>query len=128
MNKNLKIILYGVLVWLIPFAVSFIVFPLRTTMRPLFESIMPLVLSIVVITLAYYYIKNLDSNFVKEGFLIGISWYIINIAIDLFLFMPASPMHMSFVDYMMDIGLTYVMIPVITIGMGFMADNKSISR
>ena len=128
MNKNLKIILYGVLVWLIPFAVSFIVFPLRTTMRPLFESIMPLVLSIVVITLAYYYIKNLDSNFVKEGFLIGISWYIINIAIDLFLFMPASPMHMSFVDYMMDIGLTYVMIPVITMGMGFMADNKSISR
>ncbi len=128
MNKNLKIILYGVLVWLIPFAVSFIVFPLRTTMRPLFESIMPLVLSIVVITLAYYYIKNLDSNFAKEGFLIGISWYIINIAIDLFLFMPASPMHMSFVDYMMDIGLTYVMIPVITMGMGFMADNKSISR
>lgn len=128
MNKNLKIILYGVLVWLIPFAVSFIVFPLRTTMRPLFESIMPLVLSIVVITLAYYYIKNLDSNFVKEGFIIGISWYIINIAMDLFLFMPASPMHMSFVDYMMDIGLTYVMIPVITIGMGFMADNKSISR
>lgn len=128
MNKNSKLILYGFLVWLIPFAVSFIVFPLRTTMRPLFESIMPLVLSIVVITLAYYYIKNLDSNFVKEGFLIGISWYIINIAIDLFLFMPASPMHMSFVDYMMDIGLTYVMIPVITIGMGFMADNKSISR
>lgn len=128
MNKNSKLILYGFLVWLIPFAVSFIVFPLRTTMRPLFESIMLLVLSIVVITLAYYYIKNLDSNFVKEGFLIGISWYIINIAIDLFLFMPASPMHMSFVDYMMDIGLTYVMIPVITIGMGFMADNKSISR
>ncbi|HSO26026.1 MAG TPA: hypothetical protein VLR54_05320 [Methanobacteriaceae archaeon] len=128
MNKNLKIIFYGFLVWLIPFAVSFVVFPLRTSMRPLFESIMPLVLSLVVITLAYYYIKNLDSNFVKEGFLIGISWYIINIAIDLFLFMPASPMHMSFVDYMMDIGLTYVMIPVITIGMGFMADNKSISR
>lgn len=128
MNKNLKIILYGFLVWLIPFAVSFIVFPLKTTMRPLFESIMLLVLSLVVIALAYYYIKNLDSNFVKEGFLIGISWYIINIAIDLFLFMPVSPMHMSFVVYMMDIGLTYVMIPVITMGMGFMADNKSISR
>jgi hypothetical protein len=125
MNKNLKIILYGFLVWLIPFAVSFIVFPLKTSMRPLFESIMPLVLSMVVITLVYYYFKNLNSDFVKEGLIIGISWYIINIIIDLFMFMPASPMQMSFADYMMDIGLTYVMIPVITLGMGCMANNKS---
>jgi hypothetical protein len=125
MNKNLKIVLYGFLVWLIPFAISFVVFPLKTSMRPLFESIMPLVLSIVVITLAYYYLKNLDSDFVKEGLIIGISWYIINIVIDLFMFMPTSPMQMSFPDYMMDIGLTYVMIPIMTLGMGFMANNKS---
>ncbi|PKL66294.1 MAG: hypothetical protein CVV28_11475 [Methanobacteriales archaeon HGW-Methanobacteriales-1] len=125
MNKNLKIIIYGVLVWLIPFAISFVVFPLKTSMRPLFESIMPLVLSMVVITLAYYYLKNLESDYVKEGFLMGILWYIINITIDLFMFMPASPMQMSFLNYMMDIGLTYVMIPVITLGMGFMAYNKS---
>jgi hypothetical protein len=79
----------------------------------------------VVIILAYYYLKDLGSDFGKEGLLIGISWYIINIALDLFMFMPASPMQMSFVDYMMDIGLTYVIIPVITMGMGFMAHNKS---
>ncbi len=125
MNKNLKIILYGFLVWLIPFAVSFIIFPLKTSMRPLFESIMPLVLSIVVIILSYYFLKNLSSNFIKEGFLIGIVWYIVNIVLDLSMFMPASPMQMSFANYMMDIGLTYVMIPVITLGMGFMAHNKS---
>ncbi|MDO9044940.1 MAG: hypothetical protein Q7U35_06505 [Methanobacteriaceae archaeon] len=125
MNKNLKIILYGFLVWMIPFAISFVVFPLKTSMRPFFESIMPLVLSMVVITLAYYYLKDLESNFVKEGFLMGILWFIINIAIDLLMFMPASPMQMSFLNYMMDIGLTYVMVPVITLGMGFMADNKS---
>ncbi|MDP3034702.1 MAG: hypothetical protein Q8M97_06275 [Methanobacteriaceae archaeon] len=125
MNKNLKIILYGFLVWLIPFAISFVVFPLKTSMRPLFESIMPLVLSMVVITLAYYYLKDLESDFVKEGFFMGILWFIINITIDLFMFMPASPMQMSFADYMMDIGLIYVMIPVITLGMAFMADNKS---
>lgn len=125
MNKYLKIAIFGFLVWLIPFAVSFIVFPLKTTMRPLFESIMPLVLTIVVISLAYYYINTLDVNYVKEGFLIGIIWFIINIAIDLFMFLPASPMQMSFPDYMMDIGLTYVIIPVITIGMGYMANSKS---
>jgi uncharacterized membrane protein YpjA len=86
---------------------------------------MPLILTIVVITLAYYYLKNIDDNYVKEGVLIGIIWFIINIAIDLFMFLPPSPMQMSFADYMMDIGLTYVIIPVITIGMGLMADNKA---
>ncbi|MEN4017769.1 MAG: hypothetical protein PQ975_04170 [Methanobacterium sp.] len=124
MNKNLKIILFGFLVWLIPFLVAFAIFPLRVYMRPLFESIMPLTLTIIVVMLAYYYLKNMEVNFVKEGMIIGFAWFIINIAIDLTMFMPASPMQMSFVDYMMDIGLTYVMIPVITVGMGYMAQNK----
>jgi hypothetical protein len=125
MNKYLKIVIYGFLVWLIPFAVSFIIFPLKTSNRALFESIMPLVLSIIVITLTYYYLKSIDSNYVKEGIMIGILWYIINIAIDLVMFLPASPMHMTFVDYMADIGLTYIIIPVITIGIGYMANSKS---
>ena len=125
MNKNLKIILYGFLVWLVPFTVSFIIFPLRASMRPLFESIMPLVLTLIVIILAYYYLKNLETNLVKEGVLIGLSWLAINIIIDLMLFLPASPMHMNVLDYFMDIGLTYVIIPVITVGMGIMANNKS---
>jgi hypothetical protein len=124
MNKNLKIILFGFLVWLIPFLVAFAIFPLRVYMRPLFESIMPLTLTIIVVILAYYYLKNMEVNFVKEGVIIGFAWFIINIAIDLIMFMPASPMQMSFADYMMDIGLTYVMIPVITVGMGYMAQNK----
>lgn len=125
MNKNLKIILYGFLVWLVPFAVSFIIFPLRASMRPLFESIMPLVLTIIVVILSYYYLKNLETNLVKEGVLIGLSWLAINLIIDLMLFLPASPMQMNILDYFMDIGLTYIIIPVITVGMGIMANNKS---
>lgn len=124
MNRYLKIVVFGFLVWLIPFLVSFLVFPLKITMRPLFESIMALVLTIVVILLSYYYLKDIKSYYVKECLMICVVWYIISIAIDLVMFMPASPMQMSFDDYMMDIGLTYIMIPVITVGMGYMAQNK----
>ena len=124
MNKTLKMVIFGFLVWLIPFIVSFVIFPLRATMRPLFESIMPLVLTLVVVMLAYYYLKNIKINLIKEGIIIGIVWFIINIAIDLVLFLPESPMHMNFIDYMMDIGLTYLIIPSITIGMGYMANNE----
>lgn len=124
MNKKLKIIIYGFLIWLVPFAVSFVIFPLKDTMRPLFESIMPLVLTIVVVVFSFYYLKNLESNLVKEGVLIGVAWFLINIMIDLVLFLPSSPMQMSLPDYFMDIGLTYLIIPTITTGMGLM-DNKN---
>jgi len=35
-----------------------------------------------------------------------------------------GPMKMSIADYMMDIGFTYLMIPVITVGIGYIQDSK----
>jgi hypothetical protein len=124
MNKYLKIIVYGVLVWLIPFVVSFFIYPLKTSGNPLFESIMPLTLAIIVVLMANLYLKNVQMGFNREGVIIGISWFIINIAIDLILFLPASPMQMSLNNYMLDIGITYLMIPVITAGFGFLLNSK----
>lgn len=125
MNKYLKIIIFGFVVWLVPFIVSFFIYPLKTAGNPLFESIMPLTLTIMVVALAYLYLKTLETDFIKESVLIGVSWFVINIIIDLIMFSPPSPMQMTITNYMMDIGITYLIIPVITIGMGFMAGNKS---
>ncbi len=111
MNRYLKIVIFGFIVWLILFLVSLVIFPIRTTMRPLFESIMHVVLTLVVVILAYYYLRDIEVNLKKEGIIIGLAWFLINIAIDLIMFLPASPMQMNLTDYMMDIGLTYVMIP-----------------
>lgn len=126
MNKNLKILIFGLCIWLVPFLVSLAVFPLKESNRALFESIMPLVLTMVVTAVSYYYLKSVNSNYVKNGLIAGIVWYLINILVDLFMFMPASPMQMIFLDYMMDIGLTYVIIPTVAVGMAYMAQNKAI--
>jgi hypothetical protein len=48
----------------------------------------------------------------------------LSIIIDLLLFSPPSPMQMSFINYMMDIGITYLIIPVITVGFGYIIQNK----
>lgn len=79
----------------------------------------------MVVALAYLYLKNIEKDFIKEGAIIGVIWLIINIAIDLVLFLPPSPLQMSLANYMMDIGITYLMIPVITIGFGYMIENKT---
>jgi hypothetical protein len=38
--------------------------------------------------------------------------------------MPASPMQMSFSDYMMDIGITYLIILMIPISIGALVSKK----
>ena len=126
MNKNLKIVLFGFLVWLIPFAVSFFIYPLKTPMYSLFESIMSVLIAFAAIIFSYLYFKDIKTNFVREGILTGILWFIIAIIIDLLMFMPASPMHMNFTDYMMTVGVKYLIIPVVTVGTGYIAQNKAI--
>ncbi len=126
MKKYVKwIIGFGILIWLIPFLVSFVVFPLKDSNRPLFESIMPVVLTITVVTFSILFFKRVDKEFMKEGFIVGIVWFTISIVIDLFMFIPESSMHMPLVDYIMDIGLTYLIILVIPVGFGCILEKKN---
>ena len=121
MNKNLKIVLFGFLIWLIPFAASFFIYPLKTPMYSLFESIMSVLIAVAAMIFSYFYFRDIKTNFVVEGIIVGIAWFIITIVIDLVMFLPASPMHMNFNDYMMTIGVKYLIIPVVTIGTGYVA-------
>ncbi len=126
MKKYVKwIIGFGILIWLIPFLVSFVVFPLKDSNRPLFESIMPVVLTLTVATFSILFFKRVDKEFMKEGFIVGIVWFTISIVIDLLMFIPESSMHMSLVDYIMDIGLTYLIILVIPVGFGYTLEKKN---
>ena len=128
MNKNLKIVLFGFLVWLIPFAASFFIYPLKAPMYSLFESIMSVLIAIAAMIFSYLYFKNIKTNFVMEGIITGIVWFIIAILIDLLMFLPASPMHMNFTDYMMIVGVKYLIIPVVTVGTGYVAQNNAVTE
>ena len=80
---------------------------------------MPVVLAASTVLLAQRYFRIVSSGFVKEGILLGFMWLMINIAIDVPLMLSPSPMQMSLGEYLADIGLTYLLIPIITTGMGF---------
>lgn len=125
-SRNWKtIILFGFLIWLIPFVVSFFIFPLRSSSRPLFESIMPVVLTSAVVLFTVRYLSKINREFVKEGIFIGIVWAVISLVIDLILFMPESPMQMTLSDYMMDIGITYLIILIIPLGSAYLMKKNS---
>ena len=116
--------LYGFLIWLIPFVVAIAIFPLHENERPLFESIMPVAVTIAVVIFSVRYFQNVESGFVREGVLLGVIWYLISVGIDLIMF-SFGPMAMGFIDYMKDIGLTYLIIPTVTIGSGFLRQRKA---
>jgi len=115
--------LYGFLVWLVPFVVALCISPLRTSARPLFESIMPVVLTLSVVVCLILDFRRLDRNFLREGIVAGLVWLAMSLALDFPMF-SAGPMKMSLAEYMMDIGLTYLIIPSITIAFGYLADQK----
>lgn len=123
--KSVKfVLLSGVFIWLITFLVSVVIFPLRHTDRPLFESIMPVVLTLSVMLFAFVYFKRVESDFAREGILVGIVWFLVSFAIDQLMF-NFGPMKMAFIDYIKDIGLTYLIIPIITAGSRFVVQSKT---
>jgi len=125
MNKYLKIILYGFIAWLIPFIVSFLFYTregkLIIDVR-FFKSIMVVVGSITAALLLIYYFKKINKDYFKEGIIVGLIWFIINIVLDLVVLIPMSKM--SIPDYFTQIGLGYIVIPVMCIMVGAILANK----
>jgi hypothetical protein len=124
MNRYLKVGLFGFFIWLIPFVVSVLIFPLQAMQRPLFESIMPVVIAIWTVFFAVVYLLGIKSGFQKEGIVIGMAWFFISIFLDLLVFIE-GPIKMSLWDYAMDIPVIYLMIPTITFGFGYLMEKYS---
>ena len=127
MSSWKKALLYGVLVWVIPFVVAIFIYPIRTNDRALFESIMPVVLTLSVVSLTTFYFEKTNANFLREGIIVGVVWLGISLALDLLMFVR-GPINMSLNDYLKDIGLTYLIIPTITVGLGFILGKKTVQN
>ena len=127
MKSFKKALLFGFLIWLIVFAVAFLIFPIHDSHRALFESIMPVTISIVTSFFAFRYFRQVESDFIREGWYFGMVVIIVNWLIDAAFMLSPSPMQMTLSEYFQDIGLTYLMILPITLGFGYIASIKSIS-
>ena len=84
---------------------------------------MPVVVTVSTVLFSNLYFRNVEAAFVKEGILLGLSWLAISVVIDLLMFMQ-GPMKMTLVDYVKDIGFTYLIIPTVTVGFGFLLEKR----
>jgi len=123
-----KAIGYGILVWVTPFIISFLIFPIHDSNRPLFESIMAVTVSITAVMFGLFYLKQVTENMVREGIQLGLLWLIVAVLIDTPLMLIGGPMKMSFWAYIADIGVTYFCIPVITWGLSVAYSHSANSK
>ncbi len=122
MNKNVKIINYGLLVWLIPSLITVILGSFIAAMN-IFEIVSAVAIAVTVIVFSYLYLKGITENFIKEGLLIGISWLIINIVLDIILILLGIS-QLTLNNYAMYVAPLYVIIPAITIGLGLYMNQR----
>jgi drug/metabolite transporter (DMT)-like permease len=106
-----KTLLFGFILWVSVFVVSFGLFNINLTDPVFFETLITITLTVFTTLYGYIFFKKEKPPF-KKSLFVGMIWLLINIAIDLPMF-SFGPMKRPFINYMTDVGLTYLVIPVI---------------
>ncbi|MBN1166402.1 MAG: hypothetical protein JXA44_04640 [Methanospirillaceae archaeon] len=122
MNRLLQIILYGCIVWLVPFLVAIPFYSPDGTLlfgEPVFKSVMIVVGALIGAFLIVRYYQNISENYIREGIYLGVVWLLINWILDLVILLPLSGM--DIIQYFCQIGLRYLMIPVMSVMAGYIA-------
>jgi hypothetical protein len=120
MNKNLRMFVYGFFTWLIPFAFSFLFYGKDGKLaidQLVFKAIITVIGGIVGIAFLVTYFKRIDKDYITEGVFVGVAWLIMNIALDLLTLVLMFKMQIG--TYLTQIGLSYLVIPTMAIGMGY---------
>lgn len=119
MGNWLRLILFGIAVWAVPFAIGFALFPVLDPSSTLFDTLMSVAMAFSATLFAYLHLRRSPNPSLDQGLFVGTIWMVMAIALDLpfFIFGPEE-MRMPVADYLADIGFTYAMIPFIAAGIG----------
>jgi len=111
----------GFVTWLLPFVASFLFFDRTGQLlidRPLFKSIMVVVGGGVGAWLLAVAFRRIAPSW-RTGLTLGGFWLAINLALDLAVLVPFTKMPVAL--YLTDIGLRYLLMPIIATAMGIVA-------
>ncbi|KAF5090127.1 hypothetical protein [Methanoculleus horonobensis] len=122
--SGVKLVGFGLLTWILPFLISI---PLYSPEgEPLYDIF--LVKSILLVFsaalgtfLILVYFRDVHARFIWEGALLGGVWLLINWVLDALILLPVSGMDAG--TYMAEIGLRYLMIPIIAVGIGYAVEQ-----
>lgn len=100
----------GFLSWLIPFAFSVAVFPVKQRSPALFDTLMSIALIATAAVLGRRYFRGRDAR-LADALIVGLAWVACNLVCDYPLF-AYGPMQMTAARYYSEIGSGYLLYPL----------------
>jgi uncharacterized membrane protein YpjA len=126
MNKYLKMGLFGLITWLVPFLAGFFFYSPSGELlvnELFFKSVMVVVGAITGAILLVLYFKRISAGYRSEGIVVGVVWLAINLLLDFIVLLPMSGQTIG--EYLWQIGLSYLTIPAMSIMAGYVAENAN---
>jgi len=125
MNKFLKRILLGLIIWAVPFIVSFFVWDVENNMpifgMAWFNAIMAAFFAIGFVIAAFLYFRDVKEGIVKDGWITGITWFIELLILDFLVLVLLFGMTIP--EYLPMI-ITYLNALILSVGIGYLRAAK----
>lgn len=117
-------IISGVLIWIISSILNEVFNPIFTSNLPHVNIIVPIITIIVTGFFGIIYIRNIETNEVVEGILVGIVFVMIDIILDTIFFILPNSTNLIFGDYPLHVISITVITLLITTFLGYLAQMK----
>lgn len=122
-----NVLISGIAIWAIPFITGMFFYSRDGQLLVdvfLFKTVMVVLSCLLGCVFLIWFFKRVKTNYLKQGFVVGLSWLAINWLLDFIILIPMSKMSIS--DYFIQIGLRYLVMPIISISMGYIIQNKEV--
>ena len=119
-------VLYGLLVWLVPFVSAFAFYSRDGELTIdifLFKTIMIIVGSLIGAYLLVRYFRKVEQSYIREGVYVGSLWLVMNWVLDFATLVPMNDMAVS--TYFTEIGLRYLTMPIFAIAIGWALQTRT---
>lgn len=122
-----RAILYAIILWGMTFLVTFLIYPVRTDSATFFVTLRMLTMVFLCVFLTVMYFRDVEEHLVRDGIKLGAIWLLVSILLDQGPFVWGL-MHLSFLDYLADTGISTLVYPLITVGAGLLlsADKNTV--
>ncbi|WP_394747521.1 hypothetical protein [Spongiimicrobium salis] len=119
-RKGLKIVVLGILIWMVPFLFGFLLYSETGELNVdifLFKSIMMINLAIITAFSINVYLGKAALSSLKNSAIVGVLWMLIVLLLDVLILLPRTTMDST--AYINQIGLRYMIIPIICLSSGY---------
>jgi hypothetical protein len=120
MNRYLKTIFLGFIIWVIPFVASVFAWNPKTNSPAIdvawFYALMSFTGAIGFVIAAYYQFRDFKGNSIREGWIVGITWYVELVLLDLIVLVGILGMTMTSYYHLL---LTYLTPLILCVAIGY---------